>query len=394
MSGTPTDLVVISLEAWDDVWRRNQHLVARLLRDRPGQRVLFVEPPADPLHSLSRRRRPRLGRGLRPGPDLPGVGQDARLWLHEPTKPLPRRVDPRADDRLAASVLRAARRLGMTDPLLWVNDPSGARMLRTTTWPALYDVTDDWAAAHRDAAEADRVRQDEELLLGRCEQVTVCSTGLVRTKGPARRDAGRPDVVLVTNAVDVERYLAPAARPADLPAGPVALYVGTVHPDRFDTDVAVATARRLTGTATLVLVGPVVDLTTARLDALREAGVVMLGPRPFDQVPAYLQHAAVLLVPHVVDPFTDSLDPIKLYEYRVVGRPVVATAVAGFRELATGRSGGAPLVVAAAPDFPAAVADLVASHRATSPDPTVPTWDDQARLMAGTLDLLRPAARR
>ena len=27
-----TDLVVVSLEAWDDVWRRNQHLVAGLLR--------------------------------------------------------------------------------------------------------------------------------------------------------------------------------------------------------------------------------------------------------------------------------------------------------------------------------------------------------------------------
>jgi glycosyltransferase involved in cell wall biosynthesis len=41
-----------------------------------------------------------------------------------------------------------------------------------------------------------------------------------------------------------------------------------------------------------------------------------------------------LIVPHVVDDFTDSLDPIKLYEYRAVGRPIVTTAVAGFRELA------------------------------------------------------------
>ena len=33
-------------------------------------------------------------------------------------------------------------------------------------------------------------------------------------------------------------------------------------------------------------------------------------------------------------PFTDSLDPIKLYEYQAVGRPVVSTPVAGFREVA------------------------------------------------------------
>jgi len=39
------------------------------------------------------------------------------------------------------------------------------------------------------------------------------------------------------------------------------------------------------------------------------------------------------LVPHVVTPFTDSLDPIKLYEYQAAGRPVVATPVAGFRDV-------------------------------------------------------------
>ena len=53
-----TDLVVVSLEAWDDVWRRNQHLVSRMLDGDPGLRVLFVEPPADPLHDLASRRRP------------------------------------------------------------------------------------------------------------------------------------------------------------------------------------------------------------------------------------------------------------------------------------------------------------------------------------------------
>ncbi len=387
-----TDLVVLSLETWDDMWRRNQHLVARLLRDRPDLRVLFVEPAADPVHALLHRRRPAPGRGLRPGPAVDGVDGGARLWLHEPTKPLPRRIDRAADVRLARSVTRAARRLGMTDPLLWVNDPSGARLLRATTWHALYDVTDDWVAARRSPAEHARVLDDEDLLLRTSAQVTVCSPALAAAKGPARRTAGRPDPVLITNAVDVERYAAPHARPADLPPLRVALYAGTVHPDRFDVDVALATARHLEGDdATLVLLGPVVDLSPAQHEALSAAGVVMLGPRPWDAVPAYLQHADVLLVPHVVDPFTDSLDPIKLYEYRAAGRPVVATPVAGFRDQAPDPG---YLTVASADDFPAAVAGALAAGLVTRPDPTVPTWDGQAALMSDVLDLLRPVATR
>jgi hypothetical protein len=40
----------------------------------------------------------------------------------------------------------------------------------------------------------------------------------------------------------------------------------------------------------------------------------------------------VVVVPHRVSPFTESLDPIKAYECLAVGKPTVATAVAGFRD--------------------------------------------------------------
>ena len=39
------------------------------------------------------------------------------------------------------------------------------------------------------------------------------------------------------------------------------------------------------------------------------------------------------MVPHLVNPFTESLDPIKAYECLAVDTPTVATPVAGFREL-------------------------------------------------------------
>ncbi len=60
----------------------------------------------------------------------------------------------------------------------------------------------------------------------------------------------------------------------------------------------------------------------------------MLGPRAYADVPAYLQHADIVIVPHLVTPFTESLDPIKAYECLAIETPTVATPVAGFRELA------------------------------------------------------------
>ncbi|WP_404430588.1 glycosyltransferase [Microbacterium lacus] len=341
-----TDLVVVSLERWDEVWRRNQHLVAGLLEADPALRVLFVEPPDDPLHGLRSGSRPQFGHRARPHSTI------ERLHVFRPVKWLPRRVDRAVDDRFARGVRRAARKLGMLDPLVWINDPAAAAVARQSGRKTLYDITDDWAVADRPAVERERIVAGERALLATAAAVTACSAEIIR-----RKAAQRGDITLIHNAVSVRQYVTAAARPTDLPSGPIALYVGTVHPDRVDIGLCIDTARALDGRGTVVLVGPnLLDKPTTR--RLIAAGVVALGARPREAIPGYLQHADVLLVPHVVTPFTDSLDPIKLYEYQAVGRPVVSTPVAGFRDAA------APVTVAARVDFASAVnAAIPATHR-------------------------------
>ena len=113
----------------------------------------------------------------------------------------------------------------------------------------------------------------------------------------------------------------------------------------------------------------------------------LLGARPHDDVIGYLQHADVLLVPHAVTPFTDSLDPIKLYEYAAVGRPVVSTPVAGFRDASDPR-----IRAASTSAFPDVVASLLParSRFPEGADDAAPDWDDRAAAMRGVIDRLRP----
>lgn len=366
-----TDLVVMSLEAWDDVWRRNQHLVAGLLRADAALRVLFVEPPADPTHDLRSRRRPSLGHGVTEVPEVaPG-----RLWTVRPVKWLPRRFDRHADERLARTVRRSAESLGMRHPLLWINDPGAAPLAENSGWPTLYDITDDWLSADRSSAELDRVAANEARLFELSREVVVCSPELARRKSALR------SVTLIPNAVDVAAYRRPMPRPADLPDGPTALYLGTVHPDRIDVNLCEATARALGSGGTLVLVGPNL-LAPDEVLRLQSAGALVLGPRARNAVIGYLQHADALVVPHVVTDFTDSLDPIKLYEYQAVGRPVVATPVAGFRDADDPR-----ITIASGEAFATAVgaAVLTASRFPDGADGAVADWSDRVSEMAAVL---------
>ena len=312
------ELVVCSLEAWNNVWRRNQFFVDILLRRNPSLRVLFVEPPADVLHDLSRRRVPALPRWRR-------ITEDGRLRALRPLKALPRKVGGLADALLLRQVTLAARAAGFSRPILWINDVTYAPLIGQTSWPSVYDVTDDWLLAPFAPRELERLRRLDRLALEEADRVVVCSPALSASRG-ARRE-----VAVIPNGVDVEHFREPQPRPVDLPRQPTAVYVGSIHDARLDIDLVVDLAQS-TPELQLVFVGES-SLLGASLARLRELpNVHLLGPRAYESVPAYLQHADVIIVPHRVTPFTESLDPIKAYECLAVTTPTVATPVAGFRE--------------------------------------------------------------
>ena len=109
--------------------------------------------------------------------------------------------------------------------------------MRRSGWPTLYDITDDWLLADRDPATQQRISDMEGRLLTSASEVVVCSPSLAATKS-----AQRP-VTLIRNAVDVAAVTRPTGRPTDLPDGPVAVYVGTLHADRLDIALCESTAR-------------------------------------------------------------------------------------------------------------------------------------------------------
>jgi teichuronic acid biosynthesis glycosyltransferase TuaH len=353
------ELVVLSLEGWDEVWRRNQFLVDALLHRNPDLRVLFVEPSADPLHDLSQKRWPSF-------PHTRAIGADRRLTLFSPIKPLPRRVGRLADVALRRQVLRTIRRLGFSSPALWINDVTYAPLISETGWPSLYDVTDDWLLADAPSSETKRLRRLDEIALRTANEVVVCSRALAASRGAKRA------VSLVPNGVDVEHFRRPRSRPLDLPAGPVAVYVGSLHDARLDVDLIIELGRALPHVA-IVFVGPNSLAEKSRRVMRGTPNVKILGPRPYDDVPAYLQHADVVIVPHRISAFTESLDPIKAYECLAIGTPTVATRVAGFRELS------ASLNVASREQFISQVEQVLASpHKSRKIGVDLPTWRDRA----------------
>jgi glycosyltransferase involved in cell wall biosynthesis len=364
---------VCSLESWGTVRRRIRILVDELVDRDPGLQVLYVAPAVDIPHELRHGHRDALSttriQQVRP-----------RVHVLRPRKWLPRFAGPWADRSLGRQVDRAVSGLGLVDPLVWVNDAHYASYALGSGWPTVYDITDDWLLAPMAPRQEARLRADDALLLERSGAVVVCSPDLARTRG------GHRDVDLIPNGVDVDLFRTPQDRPPELPSSPVAVYVGTLHEERVDVPLLLEVARSRPELQVAV-VGPD-SLGAASHAALAgEPSVHLLGAVDYDRVPAFLQHADVVVIPHQVNPFTESLDPIKAYECLAAGRPTVSTPVAGFRDL------GPPVVVADRDHFVAAVADALdaGSGDPQTPVSDVPTWSQRAAAMTDVMDRVRRA---
>jgi teichuronic acid biosynthesis glycosyltransferase TuaH len=340
-------VAVVSLEPWDQVWRRNQHLVAELVGQQLVGSVVFIEP------AMAARPTP-------PRTPLPGV------TVVSPPLPIPRRTGGLS---LVAAWLR--RRWLHDVDVLWVNDPVLGVRCAGGVDRLLYDVTDDWRHSQRPARLTRRLVAAEDRLASVATTV-VCSDVL------AERWTQRYAVTatVVHNAASLPSYA--AVKPVLLPGeGPHVGYVGTLHEDRLDIDLLLDIAGS-PDVGSVHLVGPdaMSDETRQRLATV--AAIHSHGAVPADDVPSWLVAMDALVLPHVVSEFTLSLDAIKAYEYLAAGKPIVATPTSGFQGL---EAPGLSVVEAA--NFVASVEKALAGERQFSRE--VPTWADRAREFAAVL---------
>jgi glycosyltransferase involved in cell wall biosynthesis len=331
------DIVCVGFADWDtDLWTNQHHLMSRLAREN---RVLFVESlglrrPQLATRDLSRIWR-RLRRGLQAPRAVDGLHVISPLVLPLHSSRLVRALNRRL---LPALVGRAARRLGLRRPILWAYVPQ-AEVLIDALDPSLivYHCVDDIAAQGR--IDTASFRAAETRFAGRADLVLASAPALAE-----RLRAISGNVVYVPNVADTELFSA-ALQPgpsdpamAGLPA-PRIVFTGAIVAIKLDLPLLVELAR-LRPAWSFALVGPIgpgepnADISTISA----EPNIHLLGPRTYRQLPDVLRDANAGLIPYARNALTESIFPMKVYEYLAAGLPVVATplpALAGVAGVAS-----------------------------------------------------------
>ena len=383
------EIVCVGFADWDtELWTNQQHLMSRLAREN---RVLFVESLGLRQPQLAGRDLARIARRLRRGLAPPRAA--AGLHVLSPlVLPLHAHAAIRALNRrlLRAQVSRAARALGMSRPILWAYVPQANALIEALD-PKLvvYHCVDDIAA--QAGVDTESFRAVERRFAARADLVLASAPALaVRMRELSR------NVLYAPNVADTELFARALERSPSHPgdpavaalARPCIVFTGAIVAKKLDVPLLAALARARPGWS-FALVGPVRagDPGTDVSALSKEPNIHLLGTRTYEQLPGVLRAADAGLIPYAHNALTESIFPMKVYEYLAAGLPVVATPLPALAEVAE---------IATAPDAEGIARLLEEALASDSPErrtersraAAAHSWDRRLQEIAGAIEAL------
>ena len=310
-------LVYLSPVPWDSFAQR-PHKFVEWYHRYTGNTVIWIEPYPVRLPVAS-----DFSMGLRSVANVASATPD---WLtlikpHSlPLEPLPGMAW--INGLLWKPIFKNVATLSQSEPcVLGVGKPSALALglLRTKCFQAsFYDAMDDFPAFFSGLSKLS-MRRTELAVVRQVNKVFTSSTALY-----ARWTKSHSKVTLVRNGLDPSAL--PLIRKSSLSSKPKVLgYVGTMG-DWFDwslvTDIALAAPG-----VNIILIGP---QHTRPATPLPSNVMIMPAMAHADAMAAMTQFDAGL-IPFQISELTESVDPIKYYEYRALSLPVISTSFGEMR---------------------------------------------------------------
>ena len=212
-----------------------------------------------------------------------------------------------------------------SDPILWLSLPSGLDILaKYPNSPVIYYCCDDFGSlAGVDHREAEILEKE---LVGKSDVIFVSSEALFQKIDRIQSDIIHQHrnhypvpTVLLPHGVDFELFSNPVSRAIDLPVGKIAGFYGSIE-SWLDQSLIRYMAESLPDW-TFVFIGNIkTPITISDVP-----NVIFLGPRPHHELPHYVQHWDVGIIPFLDTPQIRASNPLKMREYLASGCEIVTT---------------------------------------------------------------------
>lgn len=327
------DVVMLSTADWDNpFWTNKQHVAVQLAAS--GCRVFYIDSLGIRRPSASAQDTRRILKRLYKlftGPRL--VREN--IWVWSPfVIPLQRFGFIRQFNKLLLSAMLKfyMKRLGVKQEILWTYNPLTVYLLSLKGFDkVVYHCVDDIKS--QPGMPVNIIEKSEQDLVKKSHLVFAVSPKLVET-----RSVWNPNTYYFSNVADFEHFSkardAATSVPDDLEKipSPRIGFIGAISEYKVDFNLLRLVAETRPEWS-LILIGKVGEgdpwTETRMFQGI--PNVYLLGPRPYADLPYYLKGIDVAILPNQLNDYTESMFPMKFFEYLAAGKPVVSVDLPALR---------------------------------------------------------------
>ncbi len=221
---------------------------------------------------------------------------------------------------------------GLNSPkILWFTVPIFPFMLKADKWNAIiYDCSDLWSESMRDGTDNPVYSMIKGRLVKKAESRIINSSNIIFATSEYLaeiiRSGTRREAIVVENGVEFERFSNYGSYQGqhifnEIPR-PRLGFIGGM---KFKIDFSLLESMaREEPEWSIVLIGPRSPRGSGGLDRLlKYRNVYWMGPAKPEEIPGYLEHLDIGMLPYKEIEYNKAVFPLKLFEYLAKGLPVV-----------------------------------------------------------------------
>ncbi|MBU0651252.1 glycosyltransferase [bacterium] len=225
------------------------------------------------------------------------------------------------------------KRMNLQNVIIWSYNPMFIDFIgRLDEKLFVFDTVDNWSehpvytkllAKEKLLANYRKIAQEADVIFTVSEELLAFYEKMNRTH----------DVSWIPNGVDLEHFtnIENLEKENELTkiGKPIIGYLGTIQ-DRIDFDLIAEIAREHQDKI-IALCGPVWATVQKEVDEKLKKfdNIIFTGRVALENAPSYITQFSVAIIPHKIDAFIKSTNPMKMYEYLACGKPIVSTEGAG-----------------------------------------------------------------
>jgi glycosyltransferase involved in cell wall biosynthesis len=317
---------LLSTADWDNpFWTNKQHVAVEL--SRRGHRILYIDSLGLRRPSLSKKDFKRITKRVLKAVSVPKKVEE-NIWVWSPIT-LPwnnNKITRRFNKIFFMSILKIwAKLLHFKYEILWTYNPLTTEFMDIDIFKTtVYHCVDEIKA--QPGMPVDILMRAEKQLVEKMDVVFVTSTQLEET-----RKKWNDNVYYFSNVADFDHFNKAMDENLEVPldlkviSKPILGFIGAISGYKVDFELLsyVATAHPEWN---IVLIGDIGEgdpWTNASL-LRKHINIHLLGSKKYEVLPNYLKGMDVALLPNQINEYTDSMFPMKFFEYLAAGKPVVS----------------------------------------------------------------------